>query len=269
MCLKILFWLSNTAVLFDWDGTLFDTEDGLNLPAKMEVCFQALSRKGFNEFPDKGVFYLYRGKTILTTMEMLIKEYGLTDSISFTDKELEQLVSEEDEAVISRMSELPNLYTPGVPKILEDLHDLGIPMAICSNSPRVRIIRGLEVTGLKDLFPDDRIFTAYDTKPAQPKPRPDVYKRAFRALGWSRKALFAAEDSISGLVAAKSAAIPCFGFAGSIHPEHRAAHIAQLSALGAVAVLEDFSDLPRQVYRQLILNPGYLALLANYRAFFN
>ena len=114
------------------------------------------------------------------------------------------------ERLYARLAEGTPLV-PGVLDLLDALDAAGIPYAVGSNGSD----RKMQVTlgqhpGLLDRF-RDRLFSGQTL--GAPKPAPDLYLHAARALGQPPADCAVIEDSPTGVRAASAAGIRCFGYA--------------------------------------------------------
>lgn len=118
------------------------------------------------------------------------------------------------EAHYQRMFDRLALGTPlvaGILSVLDALEAAGLPCAIGSNSPlRKMEIMFAQHPGLWQRF-GGRVFSSQTL--GAPKPAPDVYLYGARAMGVAPQDCVVIEDSLSGLRAANSAGMRCFGFA--------------------------------------------------------
>lgn len=89
----------------------------------------------------------------------------------------------------------------GIPDVLDALDARGIPYAVATNSERDRALYKLTRT---DLLERVQAVVAYDDV-AAPKPAPDVYLAAARALGVAPDRCLAFDDSDTGVQAARAA----------------------------------------------------------------
>ena len=141
------------------------------------------------------------------------------------------------EAHYQRMFARLALGTPlvdGIEAVLDALDAAGLPCAIGSNGPLHKMgIMFAQHPGLWDRF-GGRVFSAQTL--GAPKPAPDVYLHAARAMAVAPQDCVVIEDSLSGLRAAKAAGMRCFGFAAEDDG-------AALAAEGAT-VFHHMADLP-------------------------
>jgi HAD superfamily hydrolase (TIGR01509 family) len=125
---------------------------------------------------------------------------------------------------------------PGILDVLNRLDAAGVPYAVGSNGPEVKLQISLGQHGLVPRFRG--VFSGQAI--GKPKPAPDIYLQAAAACGVLPQACVVIEDSPTGARAALAAGIPCLGFAadGPDTPPARG-----LTALG-VPVFHNMTDLP-------------------------
>ena len=100
--------------------------------------------------------------------------------------------------------------------IEEILDYLPIDKCVASNGPKNKVNLNLEVTGLKQYFPEQHIFSAYDIEIW--KPNPDLYLHAAKRMGFRPSECIVIEDSANGLKAANSAGMLCLALSNSLKP---------------------------------------------------
>jgi HAD superfamily hydrolase (TIGR01509 family) len=174
------------AVVFDCDGVLLDSE-------------KAWTRAETRLFARYGRTYGIEEKRLLIggsleetagALEDLLDRPGGSDDLQH---ELLELAAEELAGPVEPM--------PGALRLVGELHDLGRPMAVASNSERRLVDLALNGSGLADAF---EAVVAGDEVP-NPKPAPDLYLEACRRLGTSPQDAVAVEDSPRGAAAARAA----------------------------------------------------------------
>jgi HAD superfamily hydrolase (TIGR01509 family) len=99
---------------------------------------------------------------------------------------------------------------PGILTVLDRLDSAGIPYAMGSNGPVAKMAVTLGQHGLVARF-RGHVYSGQAL--GAPKPAPDVYLHASRALGVDPADCVVVEDSPSGALAARAAGIACFGYA--------------------------------------------------------
>jgi HAD superfamily hydrolase (TIGR01509 family) len=179
------------ALLFDFDGTLIDTE-GPSYRAWQEL------------FAD------YGHELALERWVARVGTIGGFDPI----EELEDLVGAQvdrdavSEARARRRDELvaSELLRAGVREYLDDARRLGLHVGIVTSGPREWVAHHLDRLGEADGW-DCIVCADYD--PTVAKPAPTLYVRALAALGVEPDEAVAIEDSSNGVRAAKAAGLFC------------------------------------------------------------
>jgi HAD superfamily hydrolase (TIGR01509 family) len=211
-------------VIFDCDGVLVDSEILANavLVEHLKPYLPGLDVAGFARR-----FAGTQDADILATVE---REAGIT----LRDGFLEEI----DEAIDQRLAD----ELQPVPGTAEALAAIGLPKAVASNSPLLRVTLSLERTGLTHFF-GKAVFVAAMVE--RPKPHPDLYRHAVAAMGARPERCLVIEDSVTGVAAAAAAGLSVFGFlgAGHIGPGHG----ERLSAAGAGVLVPDMGALPAAV----------------------
>jgi beta-phosphoglucomutase-like phosphatase (HAD superfamily) len=113
----------------------------------------------------------------------------------------------------------------GARELVAELRAHGVPVGLASNSPRVFVDRALGVAGMAGAFD---VTVAGDEVPA-PKPQPDGYLAAARALGAEPGDCVALEDSNTGVAAARAAGMVVIGVPSFPGVELPDAHVVAAS----------------------------------------
>jgi HAD superfamily hydrolase (TIGR01509 family) len=172
------------AALFDNDGLTLDTE-----PAWTRAETALFARYG-------RTFTLEHKRELLGTspsasaakLERLLGRPGAALSA-----ELYELVVQEVDGGVEPM--------PGAVALLQALGAAGVPVGVVSNSRRTFLELALRAARLDGVFA--AVISAEEV--GRPKPAPDAYVAAARALGADPRACAALEDSPTGLAAARAA----------------------------------------------------------------
>lgn len=102
-------------------------------------------------------------------------------------------------------------YKKGAPEVIQKLHGLGKTLVIATTTKRANmdIYRHLN-ENIRSKTPLDRYFTAIYTREdvSSIKPSPEVHEKLMADLEKTREDCFIFEDSLAGLMAARTAGIP-------------------------------------------------------------
>ncbi|MDF2489735.1 MAG: HAD-superfamily hydrolase, subfamily variant 3 [Pseudomonas sp.] len=204
-----------TALLFDLDGTLTDT-DTLHLQA-----FRHLMEE--------------QGRT-LSQAEFEAKVSGRANGELFAElfaqssPEQQKALADRKEALFRALS--PRLEPmPGLLRLLEHAQAQAIGVCVVTNAPRLNAEHMLNAMGLGGHF--EHILVAEELARAKPDPLP--YLTGLQRLDATAGQALAFEDSLPGVTAASRAGIFTVGLATSLPAE-------RLLAAGAQRVIDDFND---------------------------
>lgn len=176
------------AVVFDMDGTLFDTE-----PLFCEAFQDALRKQG-GELDDEEYFSNLAGTT-----NRNIEDYFDQKCPQGLDRE--RFRSDWEAHWRLLVSERGLDAAPGISELLETLQVMGVPLAIASSSDRADIDFCLEVSGLRGHF----VAIAAGDEVSRSKPDPEIFLLAAERLGRDPGRCVAVEDSNHGVRAALGA----------------------------------------------------------------
>ena len=176
-----------TAVVFDMDGILFDTE------RLCRDCWIALSKEF--EIPNmEEVYALCIGVNVQTTRQIVYDNYGKDFPFEEYDRRASAMYNE-------YIAEHGVPVKEGVRETLEALAKAGAKIAVASSTRREKVLRLLASAGI------DRYFTAVvggDTV-THSKPDPEIFLTACEALSVAPEEAIAVEDSHNGIRAAHAA----------------------------------------------------------------
>ncbi|MGI6205223.1 MAG: HAD family hydrolase [Anaerovoracaceae bacterium] len=153
------------AVLFDFDGTIMDTNDLIN--KSWRYTFENIT----GEVPPDEVIYSTYGEILADTMK---KFFGGTPEEVKKNIEIYRSYHKE------HFDEEIHLF-PHVKEMLSDLSKRGYKLALVTSRLANTTYRGLDDFGIKDVF--DALVTANDTDIHKPEPEPAIL--ALRKLGVS------------------------------------------------------------------------------------
>lgn len=186
--------MTQRAVLFDCDGVLVDSERLTHQLLRDDLAAHGLDMETHE------VMGLFIGGTMESVREESVRLGAALPSDWVTQfyAKMFDLLEREVEPV------------DGVHGLVDALRANGTPMAVGSNGPYRKMKITLGRTGLLSAFAP-HIYSARDLK--RPKPAPDVYLHAAKALDVAPALCVVVEDSVSGAKAARAAGMACIGYA--------------------------------------------------------
>ena len=179
-----------TAVIFDMDGVLVDSE-----PLYLKAINNLLTALGVSPVTDYENESILIGTTVDETWNLLIKMRSLPGTIhTYLDKYDDHVKEVLKSDLVPR---------PGVKTLIDECSKRGIPKAVASSSLREWIYLKLDTINLQDRF--DVVLGGDDVQKG--KPEPDIYLMAAEKLQKSPSQCIAIEDSPVGISAAVDAGI--------------------------------------------------------------
>ena len=179
------------AVLFDFDGTLWDSETAV-----------------FRVFRD--VFSEHGHELTLPTWSAAIGTLGGFDPYAELGRlhvdglDLEAIRASTEARIREAASRVP--LRPGVAAFLRQLDEAGVRRALVSSDRSEWLVTHLERLGWPDGW---SAMVCADGDAARAKPNPHLYLAALELLDVPASATFAVEDSPNGIRAAKAAGVRC------------------------------------------------------------
>ncbi|MGW2229426.1 HAD family hydrolase [Streptomyces formicae] len=182
---------SGTSVIFDLDGTLVDSEP--NYYEASRALLAQYTERAFTWADNEQ----YVGISSHETLALWKREYGIAATVT-------ELLADLDRRYLALARASTPVY-PEMRKLVERLHDAGVPMAVASGSSRAAIEAILSGTGL-----DAQLTTLVSAEEVpHGKPAPDVFLAAADLLGASPADCVVFEDAAPGAAAAHAAGMRC------------------------------------------------------------
>jgi len=183
-------------VFFDNDGTIVDSEI-----VGARIMLKLLARHGLH-LEERAYNMRFPGLLTRDILTVLQQEEGFNAPEGF----IQQIRDEHDKGFYQSLRAVR-----GMPPLFRSLK---VPKSMVSNASLLGVEKCLRKLRLfKNL--DGFIFSAEQV--AKPKPWPDVYLFALEKLGLLPHETLVIEDSVTGVLAAKSAGIQTIGFLGASH----------------------------------------------------
>jgi len=215
------------AVIFDMDGVLADTE-----PIYMGITRDLSASLGVTLSSEQ--LFSYVGISASRMWSEIQSRFQIQQPLS----ELIRLEKDCQLQVLGALNQIPEI--PGVRPLLEELDQMGTPMAVASSSSREIVELILSKLAIRDFF----TATVSGKDVSQGKPAPDIFLKAAAALGVEPGKCVVVEDSPPGVAGAKRAGMVCIGFAN--------ANSGKLDLTGADLILNDFSPQSRLKVKELV-----------------
>ncbi len=188
-------------VIFDCDGVLVDSEVISN-----DVLAQALSAEGLATTLAEARS-AYQGLLLGEVVREAERRLGRPLPEGWLER------YEQDRAEVFRR-ELRAV--PGAAQTVAAFSAAGVAVCVASQGKLEKTRLSLELTGLRELFPEQALFSAGQVP--RGKPNPDLFLHAARGLGAEPSECVVVEDSPSGVRAAVAASMRVFGYAADSDP---------------------------------------------------
>jgi beta-phosphoglucomutase len=185
-----------TAVLFDMDGVLVDSE-----PVIEEAAVKALKEYGVDARP--GDFAPFVGAGDDRYIGGVAEKYGL----KYKKEMKERLYGIYLGLVESRMG-----VFEGAVLLLGKLREKGYVLALATSADRIKAEANLKAAGISGSF-FSCIMTGEDV--SKKKPSPEIYLKTAAALAFPPSRCAVVEDALNGVLAAKRAGMVCIGVSTS------------------------------------------------------
>lgn len=235
-------------LLCDADGNLFPSEEPA-FDASAEVTNAFLASLGIDRR-----YTATELRTAATGMNFRSTARTLAAQAGHPDPDVEPWVAEERRAVTEHLGRTLRPH----PDTQAALRTLGehLTLAVVSSSALARLAACFTATGLDELLPASRRFSAEDSLPTPTsKPDPAVYRHACEQLGIEPEQGLAVEDAVAGVRSAVAAGCPVVGNLLFVLPDEREERSAALLAAGALTVVSSWSELAELVLPELAGRP--------------
>ena len=206
-----------SAVLFDHDGTLVDSE-----PTHFQIWQKVLAPYGV-ALSEKQYKDYYAGVPTAANAVDMVSRFAINEVPA-------TLADAKNSATRTFLSRSAFSLMPGVKEVLSLLRSEGLRLAIVTGAGRNGVEATLRAHSLHDFF--ETVVSGDDVR--QSKPAPDCYLLAIERLGLSPSECIAIEDTEHGVNAATSAGITCLAVPTAMSEHHSFAKAAAvLSGLSA------------------------------------
>jgi len=189
-------------VIFDMDGVLVDSE-------------QFICEAGVRMFAEKGLMVKHKDFKEFTGMGEDRYLGGVAEKYNFpfdVEKDKARTYEIYEQLVSGRLKPLPGVFS-----FIEMCREHNLKLAVASSADKVKVEINLRETGLsQNVF--DVVVNGLDVQ--RKKPYPDIFIKAAESLLLSPQECLVAEDSKSGVSAAKAAGCRCLALTTSFSPDN-------------------------------------------------
>lgn len=254
---------AEVAVLFDFDGTVGDTETpamevafweaapylanikpseldarlpeyirnnaGKAFEFMLEACDEERKAAGLNtaeECRKAGG----EDPEVVAAVDVGRQKFGLKP-LNEVRSSFSTLLEQQKEETVEALSKVAQ-PCPGIPETLDALKKAGVAFCISTTSPKPRVPVSITSCGLDHHFPAEKVHSGEsDFTPPKFKPAPDVYLKAAKSENMDPVNCIAVEDSGSGVGSAANAGVGFIvGYVGAshIHGDKKDAHAKML-----------------------------------------
>jgi HAD superfamily hydrolase (TIGR01509 family) len=199
-------------VIFDCDGVLVDSE-----PISNAVLAASLTTAGLPTSADEALRE-YKGMLLADVRARAEQLLGrpLPDGL------LDDFERDREQAFRASLQAVP-----GAREVVRAVQAAGVGACVASQGKLEKTELTLMLAGLRDLFADEALFSAYQVQ--RGKPHPDLFWHAAATMGADPEDCAVVEDTVIGVTAAAAAGMRVFGYAAAEDP-------AALRAAGAQTI---------------------------------
>jgi len=195
------------AIVFDFDGTLVDTEI-----FHFHCWNEVLAEYGLSVTYEQ---YLaeFAGVPTPVNASMLVQRHKLSVSEQALLEKREKMARDKMETGEFRMMSQAR-------ETLEYFHQRRFPMALSTGSPRADVDILLKKLDLAKFF----VVTVTRDDVAHSKPDPESYQKCVDVIGFPKSQILAFEDTPNGAKSAKAAGLTCYAVQHDVNEHPRLSH---------------------------------------------
>lgn len=205
-------------IILDMDGLIIDSEPFWDIAESAVLTEHGLPHHLYDSSHTTGM-----------RISDTIKFWRTQHKLSGDDTKIESMILENISALIKANGKL----LPGVRELIEKAKSFGVTICIASSSPNELI------KSVIDTFDLSKYISAYFSSNdcVHGKPHPEVFMKAMAYFDCKSSDSVVLEDSVSGVIAAKSASIKCIAIPSAIQYDDPRFNIADAKCLNAAEAL--------------------------------
>lgn len=211
-------------VIFDWDGTLADSEYLNNFATSL-----ILKEAGYPQYTVDYSLEKFMGKSQVEIFAQIEADNGCALPADIMERYIE---------TVSSYSPQYMRPTPGAIDVVKMLA-ARFPVCVASNGEKRNVLNALKDTGLAPYF-GENVYTA--ALVPRPKPAPDLFLYAADRHGVKPAHCVVVEDSLAGAAGGVAAGMTVIGYTGVHHRPEEQKRL--LEAAGVKTVINDLARLP-------------------------
>ena len=185
-------------IVFDWDGTLFDSA------AVIADCIQQTARDMALPVPDRGTASHVIGLGLHDSLRLAVPALPSDRYADFLARYRSHFIEREDALSLFH----------GVPELLAELKQRGHRLAVATGKPRRGLQRAFEASGIGPLFTASRCGDE-----THPKPHPAMLIELMQELAVEEARVLMVGDTSHDMEMARNAGVDALAVAYGAHPE--------------------------------------------------
>jgi len=187
------------AVIFDMDGVLVDSE-----PFHVKIEKLMFEKVGLDISDEEHASYMGIATDVMWQKIIEIR------NLSLNVEEMTQLTNSGGLPFFEKLDKIEPM--PGLVRLLDQLKEKNIPVAVASSSDSETINIIMKKSGLRKYF----LYTISSELAGKSKPAPDVFLYTAKLLNVYPENCLVIEDSKNGIKAAKTAGMVCVAYSGAV-----------------------------------------------------
>jgi HAD superfamily hydrolase (TIGR01509 family) len=201
-------------IILDMDGLIIDSEPFWDIAESQVLTLHGLPHHLYDSSHTTGM-----------RISDTINFWRTQHQLSGDDSEIESMILEN----ISTLIKAEGKLLPGIRDLIVKAKSVGVIICIASSSPKELIKSVIDTFGLAECISE--FFSSNDC--VHGKPHPEVFMKALEFFDVKPSDSVVLEDSVSGVIAAKSASIKCIAIPSAMQFDDPRFSIADVKCVNA------------------------------------